>query len=228
MRCPRYQRLAARRVAWRRYCCAGFALWAGGVGAAYAQEAYTQSDFGGVGLLQTPSARMAQEGEFSFVLSRATPYTNYNVSLQPLPWLEAAFRYTNVSNRLYGPRALSGSQTYKDKSIDAKARLWEESRWIPTVSIGARDIGGTGLFSSEYVVANKRAGPFDFSLGLGWGYIGARGDIANPHAPRHRNWHGHLQHQQIPAWPARFLRRRRIPFTVAMAAAESRTRRQRL
>jgi hypothetical protein len=180
MRCPRYQRLAARRVAWRRYCCAGFALWAGGVGAAYAQEAYTQSDFGGVGLLQTPSARMAQEGEFSFVLSRATPYTNYNVSLQPLPWLEAAFRYTNVSNRLYGPRALSGSQTYKDKSIDAKARLWEESRWIPTVSIGARDIGGTGLFSSEYVVANKRAGPFDFSLGLGWGYIGARGDIANP------------------------------------------------
>lgn len=163
-----------------RWCCAGFALWASGASAAYAQEAYTQSDFGGVGLMQTPTARMAQEGEFSFVLSRTTPYTNYNVSIQPLPWLEASFRYTNVSNRPYGPVGLSGKQTYKDKSIDAKIRLWEESRWLPALAVGARDVGGTGLFSSEYVVTSKRAGPFDFSLGLAWGYLGARGDIANP------------------------------------------------
>lgn len=149
-------------------------------GALHAQEAYTQSDFGGVGLLQTPTARMAAEGEFSFVLSRTTPYTNYNVSMQPLPWLEAEFRYTNVSNRLYGPTSLSGSQTYKDKSIDAKVRLWEESRWLPSLAVGGRDVGGTGLFSSEYFVISKRSGPFDFSLGLGWGYIGARGDITNP------------------------------------------------
>jgi hypothetical protein len=146
----------------------------------HAQETYTQSDFGGVGLLQTPTARMAPEGEFSFVLSRTSPYTNYNVSMQPLPWMEVSFRYTNVSNRPYGPTSLSGSQTYKDKSIDGKVRLWEESRWLPAVAVGARDIGGTGLFSSEFVVANKRAGPFDFSLGLAWGYMGARGDIANP------------------------------------------------
>ena len=106
-------------------------------------------------------------------LSRTSPYTNYNVSIQPLPWLEGSFRYTNVSNRLYGPRSLSGNQTYKDKSIDGKVRLWEESRWLPTVAVGARDIGGTGLFSSEYVVASKRAGPFDVSLGLAWGYMGA-------------------------------------------------------
>jgi hypothetical protein len=155
-------------------------LWAGGVASVHAQEYYTQSDFGGVGLLQTPTARMAEEGEFSFVLSRTTPYTNYNVSMQPLPWLEGSFRYTNVSNRLYGARSLSGSQTYKDKSIDVKARLWEESRWLPAVAFGVRDVGGTGLFSSEYLVASKRAGNFDFSLGLAWGYIGNRGDIANP------------------------------------------------
>ena len=68
----------------------------------------------------------------------------------------------------------------EDKSIDAKIRLWEESRWLPAVAVGARDIGGTGLFSSEYIVTSKRAGPFDFSLGLAWGYIGNRGDIANP------------------------------------------------
>lgn len=169
-----------RRSALHRCCRTALALLTGGVSLAHAQETYTQSDFGGVGLLQTPTARMADEGEFSFVLSRTTPYTNYNVSMQPLPWLEGSFRYTNVSNRLYGPRSLSGSQTYKDKSIDAKVRLWQESRWLPAVAIGARDVGGTGLFSSEYVVASKRAGPFDFSLGLAWGYMGARGDIANP------------------------------------------------
>lgn len=169
-----------RRV-WRRCCRAGLVVWAGGFAmAGHAQEAYTQSDFGGVGLLQSPTARMAREGEFSFVLSRTTPYTNYNVSLQPIPWLEASFRYTNVSNRLYGPRSLSGDQTYKDKSIDVKVRLWQETRWWPAVSVGTRDIGGTGLFSSEYVVTSKRVGPLDFSLGLAWGYIGNRGDIANP------------------------------------------------
>jgi hypothetical protein len=155
-------------------------LASGGMTCAHAQQTPTQSDFGGVGLMQTPTARMAPEGEFSFVLSRTTPYTNYNVSIQPLPWLEASFRYTNVSNRPYGPKSLSGSQTYKDKSIDTKIRLWEESRWLPAVAVGARDIGGTGLFSSEYVVTSKRAGPLDFSLGLAWGYMGARGDIANP------------------------------------------------
>lgn len=173
------RRLDFRRMAWRG-CCAGVVLWAGGVATVHAQEYYTQSDFGGVGLLQTPTARMAQEGEFSFVLSRTTPYTNYNVSMQPIPWLEGSFRYTNVSNRLYGARSLSGSQTYKDKSIDVKARLFQETRWTPAVAFGVRDVGGTGLFSSEYLVASKRAGRFDFSLGLGWGYIGNRGDISNP------------------------------------------------
>jgi len=59
-------------------------------------------------------------------------------------------------------------------------RLWEETRWIPQVAVGARDVGGTGLFSSEFAVASKRVGPFDISLGLGWGYLGARGDIRNP------------------------------------------------
>lgn len=175
----RRPRLPLRHVAWRG-CCAGMVLWAGGMASVHAQEYYTQSDFGGVGLMQTPTARMAQEGEFSFVLARTTPYTNYNVSMQPIPWLEGSFRYTNVSNRLYGPTSLSGSQTYKDKSIDVKARLWQESRWLPAVAFGMRDVGGTGLFGSEYFVASKRAGRFDFSLGLGWGYIGNRGDIANP------------------------------------------------
>ncbi|QWT20719.1 YjbH domain-containing protein [Bacillus sp. NP157] len=146
----------------------------------HAADAPTTSDFGGAGLWQTPTARMADEGELSLTASRTSPYTRYNVTLQPLPWLETIFRYVAVDNRLYGPASLSGGQSYKDKSIDFKLRIWEESHYLPDVSVGARDIGGTGLFSGEYVAASKRFGPFDVSLGLGWGYVGNRGNISNP------------------------------------------------
>ncbi len=146
----------------------------------HAQNAPTQSDFGGAGLLQTPTARMADEGEVAFTASRTSPYTRYNFTLQPLPWLEGSFRYVNIGNRLYGPSGLSGDQALKDKSIDAKVRLWRESHYLPDVSVGIRDLGGTGLFSSEYVVANKRLGPIDASVGMAWGYMGNRGDIGNP------------------------------------------------
>jgi len=146
----------------------------------HANDSLTSSDWGGAGLWQTPVARMADEGEFAFVATRTSPYTRYNVTFQPLPWLEASFRYVSVANRRYGAQALSGDQSYKDKSIDAKVRLWNESHWLPDVSVGFRDVGGTGLFAGEFVVANKRFGPFDASLGMGWGYLGARGDVGNP------------------------------------------------
>lgn len=139
----------------------------------------TASDWGNAGLLQTPSARMHPAGEVSLSYSRTEPYSRFNVMLQPFDWLEAGFRYMDVSNRLYGP-TIAGNQSYKDKSIDAKVRLWPETRTLPQVAVGMRDIGGTGLFAGEYVVASKRVADLDFSVGLGWGYLGARGDFGNP------------------------------------------------
>jgi hypothetical protein len=99
--------------------------------------------------------------------------------LQPLDWLEGGFRYTSVSNRLYGP-SIAGGQAYKDKSVDMKFGLLKESAYLPQVALGMRDIVGTGFFSGEFLVANKRSGPFDWSLGLGWGYVGSRGNLRNP------------------------------------------------
>lgn len=142
--------------------------------------AVTTSDWGTAGLLQTPSARMNEAGEASASVSHTYPYTRLNFMLQPLDWFQGGFRYIDVSNRAYGPAALSSSQSYKDKSIDAKMRFWKESRYLPDMAVGFRDIGGTGLFSSEYVVASKRVADFDFNVGLGWGYLGARGDYGNP------------------------------------------------
>ncbi len=148
--------------------------------AALQQLPVSSSDWGGVGLLQTPTARMRETGSVAVTLSHAQPYTRLNVMLQPLDWLEAGFRYTDISNRDYGPASLSGGQSYKDKSIDAKVRLLQETAQQPELALGLRDVAGTGLFSGEYVVASKRWQQWDLSLGLGWGYVGARGDIANP------------------------------------------------
>ncbi|HAT2610531.1 TPA: YjbH domain-containing protein [Kluyvera intermedia] len=141
----------------------------------------SQSDFGGAGLLQTPTARMAPAGEISLNYRDNDQYRYYSGSMQLFPWLETTLRYTDVRTRKYSSvEAFSGDQSYKDKAFDLKVRLWEEGYWLPQVAVGARDIGGTGLFDGEYIVANKAWGPFDFSLGLGWGYLGTSGNIKNP------------------------------------------------
>lgn len=138
----------------------------------------TASDWGEIGLLQTPTARLGEAGTFRFHWSHVWPYSRGTVIMQPFDWLEGGIRYTDIDNRLYG--WIAGDQSYKDKSIDFKIRLLEEGPWWPQVGLGVRDLGGTGQFSGEYLVGNKRLGDFDVSLGLGWGYLGARGTFRNP------------------------------------------------
>lgn len=139
----------------------------------------TTNDFGMTGALQTPSARMQEAGELAFSLNQTEPYTRINLILQPFEWLQGGFRYVDVSNRLYAAD-ITGSQSLKDKGIDVKFRLAEESRDFPALALGIQDVGGTGLFAGEYLVGSKRLGEFDLSVGLGWGYVGARGAFSNP------------------------------------------------
>ncbi|MGE6223649.1 YjbH domain-containing protein [Aeromonas media] len=149
----------------------------------------TQSDFGGVGLLQMPTARMAPEGEFSFNYMDNQEYRRWSISMQPFDWLEATLRYTDIRTRLYSnDESFSGDQTYKDKGMDVKARLWNESTWRPHVSVGLRDVMGTGLFDSEYIVASKRYKNLDFTLGMAWGNMGQSGNIKNPFCEAREAW----------------------------------------
>lgn len=139
------------------------------------------NDFGGVGLIQTPTARFAEDGQAFVGASRVWPYERYFVTVQATPWLEATLRYSSVSNRLYSPfPEFSGDQSYKDRGLDAKIKLLGEGEIRPALAIGARDFLGTGLFSSEYIVLSKEIGPFDASFGIGWGNLGSRGHIKNP------------------------------------------------
>lgn len=142
---------------------------------------YSQANHGGVGLLQIPTARMLNEGDFTLSYKDNEEYRFWTASLQLFDWMEATARYTDFRNLLFSDiPEFSGDQTAKDKGVDVKVRLVKESMYIPQLAIGFRDFGGTGFFESEYLMASKRIKDFDFHLGVGWGYLGNAGTISNP------------------------------------------------
>ena len=184
------RRAQSRRPNTLRICCA--LIWLTACSPLVAQAAGdddsnterfrpTGADFGGVGLLQMPTGRLPADGEVTLAAHHSGDYDFYTVGMAVYPWLESTIRYTEILDRLYGPNpSFSGNQSYVDKSFDVKLRLLQESYWVPQTAVGFRDIGGTGLFSGEYLAASKRAGFLDTTLGIGWGYLGRRGNIKNP------------------------------------------------
>lgn len=140
-----------------------------------------RNHYGGVGLMQTPTARMAPEGETVLMYADTDEYRRYTVSMQVLPWMQASAFYTRIPNRLYSQRPdFSGSNILTDKGFDVKFRLWQEREWLPEVSVGLSDFAGTGLFDGEFIVASKRFGAFDLSAGIGFGRHGSRDNVSNP------------------------------------------------
>lgn len=143
----------------------------------------SQGDFGGAGLMQTPTARMPATGQLATSYRDNDQYRFWSTSLQLYPWLAATLRYADIRTRLYSgvpTPGFAGDQTLKDKGLDVQLRLLEEGRWLPELAVGLRDFGGTGLFQSEYIAGSKRVGFVDLHLGLGFGYMGKRDDFRNP------------------------------------------------
>jgi hypothetical protein len=128
------------------------------------------SDFGVTGLIDTPTARMSADGTLTTTAAIQSRTKSYAITYQATPWFEGTFRYTGFNRNIYS----------YDRNYEAKIRLWEEQEYLPQVAIGIRDLVGTGVWGSEYVVASKAVGDFDFTLGLGWGRLAGKGDLRNP------------------------------------------------
>jgi hypothetical protein len=158
-------------------------------------DEYSVNDFGGIGLLQTRTARFAPDGQLNMGASFVNPYRRYFITWQILPRVELTFRYTDVTSFVFDKGlAFDQSQntffnnlikfksgnTNLDRGFDIKIKLMEETKYLPALAVGLQDFIGTGLFAGEYVVGSKNIGPFDISLGIGWGNVGTRDAFRNP------------------------------------------------
>lgn len=88
-------------------------LLALGISAACHAETYpvpigpSQSDFGGVGLLQTPTARMAREGELSLNYRDNDQYRYYSASVQLFPGWKP-----RCATPMCGPKSTAASNRF--------------------------------------------------------------------------------------------------------------------
>ncbi|PWJ16516.1 YjbH domain-containing protein [Jannaschia seohaensis] len=158
-------------------------LCAGLVAPAGAQQApeprRSVSSYGVPGLIDMPSAQMQPDGEIVtsiYGLSNGSGRTQ--LSFQILPRVQGVFRYATIPDFLrVGDEFI---RTY-DRSFDVRFQVLKENGWIPDVTVGLQDFGGTSLFSGEYVVASKTFGPqWTATAGIGWGRFGSAGSFTNP------------------------------------------------
>ncbi len=135
------------------------------------------NNHGVVGLINMPTARFFNESVHGITIYDGTPDQKITLTSSPYDWFEASFFYTNVQDK---PYPYYEYQDYKDKGFNLKLRIKEEGS-LPAIAIGINDIAGTGLYSSEYIVASYGLNNIDFHLGIAWGTLnGADSKIKNP------------------------------------------------
>jgi len=135
------------------------------------------NNHGMVGLINMPTARFFNESAHGVTIYDGTPDQKITLTSSPYDWFEASFFYTNVQDK---PYPYYEYQDYKDKGFNFKMRVKEEGV-LPAIAVGINDIAGTGLYSSEYVVASYGINNIDFHIGMAWGTLnGADNKIKNP------------------------------------------------
>ena len=146
------------------------------------------SNYGNTGLLEIPNARFMEQASLRFNFSSSFPNEFTTLTATPFSWMEATYRYVEVKNQNYGPASYSRNQSFKDKAFDVKIKLLDEKYYLPEIAMGLRDIAGTGILSSEYMVATKSFGEFDITAGIGWGLLGSDNSIRNPFNSLHSSF----------------------------------------
>lgn len=124
--------------------------------------AATPNHGGQSGYINMPSAVVESDGTFSVGYSYESPYGQLWATAHVLPYLQVTGRYVSIAG-IPGFTSTPGEYgseygRYKDKVIDGKLRLWQESQWLPSVALGMTDVFGTELFKGHYVVATKTFG----------------------------------------------------------------------
>jgi hypothetical protein len=153
-------------------------------GSASAEIGPTLNINGGTGLIELPSGDTQADGKFTFsgsfigsVVGRGT------VSFQFSERLSASFRFQTW--RDWNAVFPDGDDVYRDRSIDIRYQILQESEYMPSLTVGLIDFTAEGLFSSEYIAATKTFGEkLKVTAGLGWGRLGTAGSIGSPFGDR--------------------------------------------
>lgn len=132
------------------------------------------STYGGPGLIDLPTAAVFKDGQLTFGISTTNQIIRNAVTFQFFENAYGTFRYTGVLDYTE-----EGERNF-DRSLDLHFLLRQEDQY-PAVAIGARDIIGTGLYASEYIVASKKVSPsVTVTAGLGWGRLAGENSFSNP------------------------------------------------
>jgi hypothetical protein len=139
----------------------------------------SRGTFGLPGLVDMPTAESAPEGMLGASVFRFAGALRVSMTFQVTNRLSGAFRYSRV------PGVFTGGSALYDRSFDIHYRLLDEKGLRPAIAIGLRDFIGTGIYSSEYIVATKTLRPrLRATAGLGWGRLGSKGSIGSPFGDR--------------------------------------------
>ena len=145
-----------------------------------AAQTLSNNSYGVPGLVDMPSARMQPDGELTTTLTLLSNSSGRTqLAFQLAPRVQGVFRYATLPDFL-GNEADGFDRTY-DRSFDVRVQLLREGRYLPDLTVGLQDFGGTSIYASEYVVGTKSLGErWTVSGGIGWGRFGTRGGFSNP------------------------------------------------
>ena len=141
-----------------------------------ARLSFPISTFGTPGLIDMPTGLPFSDGTLALSTAFHDGSQRYTLSFQIAPRVFGTFRYAIIDN-FDG----TGGARY-DRSFDFGYLISEETDARPSVMLGLRDFGGTGVYGSEYIAASKHF--LDDRLlvtgGIGWGRLGSFGGFQNP------------------------------------------------
>jgi len=159
------------------YTCIYTALIASPATAQEVRLKFPVSIYGTPGYIDTPSAEMFPDGQLQLSTSFRNNTQFYTLSFQVAPRLLGTFRYA-IAREFDG----NGTVDRFDRSFDVKYLLANETNHLPGIAVGLQDFGGTGIYSSEYLVASKHFvdDRLVLSGGLGWGRLGGYNSFSNP------------------------------------------------
>jgi len=138
------------------------------------------NSYGYPGLIDMPSALARPDAELAYTTSHFRNQTRNTLTFQITPRLSGSFRYSALNK--IRPYVFDDPVAHRlDRSFSLHYKLRREQGALPALAIGLNDFLGTGMYSSEYVVATKAlTSTLRVTGGIGWGRLAGVGSFRNP------------------------------------------------